>query len=472
MLFNSFEFIVFFATVFCGYYSPPFCTFQVQWLVLVSCVFYAWTNPLLLILLALSVLFNAIASFAVANVDSVTYRFRIVVVGVGVNLAILGFFKYAGLISHSLSLGDQSWLATIPLPIGISFYTFEGISLIVDTFREKKNPDLIEKVRSSGFYDHLQSTALFVTFFPHLIAGPILKANSFFPGITRKDYRNINWSGAISALISGYFFKTVVADNIAAQTNFLSFPYYKVMSLATSLTMLMGYSVQIFSDFAGYSLIAIGLGRLLGYELLQNFNYPYLAPSLSDFWRRWHISLSTWLRDYLYIPLGGNKVSPSRVYLNLILVMALGGMWHGAAWSYALWGLYHGFGLALERLLGLGDFNGKGRWVLNMRRLLVFSFVTLGWTFFKFTDANQAFDFLRLSLVHWKEMPELKRVVPILVYCLPIALYYWHASHMIRTKGDQGSTWIGRKKQWVLGVMLFLVFVNRGQSGEFIYFQF
>jgi alginate O-acetyltransferase complex protein AlgI len=263
----------------------------------------------------------------------------------------------------------------------------------------------------------------------------------------------------------------VIADSLAGIVDQI-FQNYQEHNGVTLIIGAIAFSFQIYGDFSGYSDIALGTAKLFGFELLSNFKFPYFSRDLAEFWRRWHISLSTWLRDYLYIPLGGNKVSPSRVYLNLILVMALGGMWHGAAWSYALWGLYHGFGLALERLLGLGDFNGKGRWVLNMRRLLVFSFVTLGWTFFKFTDANQAFDFLRLSLVHWKEMPELKRVVPILVYCLPIALYYWHASHMIRTKGDQGSTWIGRKKQWVLGVMLFLVFVNRGQSGEFIYFQF
>ena len=472
MLFNSPEFILFFVLVFAGYYSRPLHRFQVEWLVAASCVFYAWTNPALLILLALSVAFNAVASYLIANRDSHLYKLRFVLVGVGVNLLILGFFKYAGLVAKSLSVSDSSWIATIPLPIGISFYTFEGISLVVDTYREKKNPNLVSNVQQSSFIDHLRRTALFVTFFPHLIAGPILKANSFFPGICQKKYSEINWSGAASALITGYFLKTVVADNLSTQTSFLSFPYYKLMSLATSLAMVFGYSIQIFSDFAGYSLIAIGLGRLLGYELPQNFNYPYLATSLSDFWKRWHISLSTWLRDYLYIPLGGNKKGAVRTYINLILVMALGGMWHGAAWSYALWGLYHGAGLAIERLLNVGESAAAIGINRSLRRMFVFGFVTFGWTFFKLTDASQALEFVTLSLRHWKGMPEVKRVVPILVYCLPIAVYYWHASRLIATRGEQSSTWIGRHRQLLLGVMLFLIIVNRGQSGEFIYFQF
>jgi alginate O-acetyltransferase complex protein AlgI len=479
MLFNSVEFLAFFTIVLFGYYSKALERLQVEWLIASSCIFYAWTNPLLLTLLVISVVFNATVSHYVVNPTSKQYRYRLVFLGVGINLLILGFFKYASLIAGSIISASGSnhfgWLASIPLPIGISFYTFEGISLIVDSYRDKRNPMLAANIRANSFRTHLKNSALFVTFFPHLIAGPILKANSFFPGIGAKRWSDIKWNATISALVTGYFLKTVVADNLASQTSYLSYPFYKLMSLSTALTMIFGYSIQIFSDFAGYSLIAIGLARLLGYELPQNFHYPYLASSLSDFWRRWHISLSSWLRDYLYIPLGGNKHGTVRTYLNLTIVMALGGMWHGAAWSYLIWGLYHGVGLAAERLMTSGKLReheqSEGA-MLWLKRVIIFVFVSVGWTFFKLPDFGQAVEFLTLAVKNWKGGPEVKRVVPILLYAMPIVLYYLHASKVQAHGGDQQASLLGRHRPLLLGIMLFFIIVNRGQSSEFIYFQF
>ncbi|MFN9911764.1 MAG: MBOAT family O-acyltransferase, partial [Pirellulaceae bacterium] len=219
------------------------------------------------------------------------------------------------------------------------FYTFHGISLLVDVFRGR-NLETFE--RDKSLYRHLADTLLYLVFFPQLIAGPIIKAKEFYPQVTLKSIRQVDYQGSVRLLILGLFLKTVVADNLSEQTFWIAYPYFLGKSSADLLLLLYGYSAQIFADFAGYSLIAIGLARLLGYQLPDNFHFPYLASSIGEFWRRWHISLSSWLCDYLYIPLGGNQKGAVRTYFNLIIVMFLGGLWHGAAWSFAIWGLWHG----------------------------------------------------------------------------------------------------------------------------------
>ena len=278
-------------------------------------------------------------------------------IGIAANLSILAFFKYAGLLSRTfLSIDPQQgggvghFIAMIPLPVGISFFTFQGMSLVADTFGSRNLPQLQQIVHRKASR-HWLHTMLFVSYFPQLVAGPILKAHEFLPQIRQKFFGTINWERCFRPLILGYFLKMVIADNLKDYTYWIEYPYFLEFHSLHLLGMLFGYSMQIFADFAGYSLIAIGIGRLFGYELMTNFNFPYISRSFSEFWRRWHISLSSWLRDYLYVPLGGNRKGRVRTYLNLFLVMFLGGLWHGAAWSYAVWGTTHGLFLAVERAL-------------------------------------------------------------------------------------------------------------------------
>ena len=207
----------------------------------------------------------------------------------------------------------------------------------------------------------------------------------FFPQIVAKRLRDVEWANATRNIIVGTFLKRVVADNL----NPLTLPltdkrYYVGTPQGDLLAMIIGYSAQIFADFAGYSLIAIGVAQLFGYRLPDNFNQPYLAQSITDFWRRWHMSLSAWLKEYLYIPLGGNRLGPLRTYMNLLIAMGLGGLWHGAAWKFAIWGLWHGALLAFERLLGVGE-TSRGP-VVVLRVLLTFSLVTFGWLFFRLSS--------------------------------------------------------------------------------------
>jgi len=375
MLFNSWEFLGLLVLTVALYYLPVGGSLRRVWqvglLLASSAIFYAWENPKLLLLLGFSCLLNAIAverilyhkcrsSGASQDSDQSKCAKRWLSGTVAANLGLLAFFKYAGFLVNVLPadwIGKSTldWFSGIPLPVGISFYTFQGISLVVDTWRRDISPHSIEMLRRRG-RDRLASVrelSFYISFFPQLVAGPIVKARDFIDQIGAKAFYDIDWITVRRGLIVGYFLKVFVADNLAEQTATLTLGAAKVGSLSTvvSMSMLYAYSFQIFADFAGYSLIAIGLGALFGYKLPPNFNYPYLSTSITEFWRRWHLSLSSWLRDYLYIPLGGNRKGTGRTYFNLFLVMFLGGLWHGAAWKFALWGCLHGVFLAMERLI-------------------------------------------------------------------------------------------------------------------------
>jgi len=309
-----------------------------------------------------------------------------------------------------------------------------------------------------------------------------LKAAQFFPQIGRKSFRDIAWAPAIEMLITGYFLKQVVADNLKDFTFWIAYPYYEALNPLTGLALLIGYSIQIFADFAGYSLIAMGLGRLLGYDLPNNFNFPYISRSLSEFWRRWHISLSTWLRDYLYIPLGGNRLGNVRTYVNLMVVMALGGLWHGAAWSYAVWGVYHGAGLALERWvlrrplfekMSAAPLAGWARLSIDgLLTLYVFSFVTLGWLLFKLPTGSQAADFLRTLASNRQIAVDSSNCAAVLLFSLPVVVYHLVHYPLPQFEALRQRWWWPGVRQLSMGLALVLIILNSGSATDFIYFQF
>jgi alginate O-acetyltransferase complex protein AlgI len=265
-------------------------------------------------------------------------------------------------------------------------------------------------------------------------------------------------------------------------TFWITYPYYQGLGTSTNLVLLFGYSMQIFADFAGYSLIAIGIAAAFGYRLPDNFNFPYVSRSIAEFWRRWHISLSTWLKLYLYIPLGGNRQGAIRTYCNLIIVMVLGGLWHGAAWSYGVWGLFHGLGLAVERLLNLPKriATWQAQWspllqagLATGQVILVFTFVSFGWLLFKLPRFEQAVDFVLTLGRNWAIAPNLAYIVPVLLFSLPVVLYHLpHLSplHRVLTLQRQPRNWV--QQELAYGVMLVLIAINSGSANEFIYFQF
>ncbi|TLD97207.1 MBOAT family protein [Helicobacter jaachi] len=470
MLFNSFAFIALVCVTLCLYYLPLLRSMQVYILIIASFVFYAYGQASLLILLLISASLNAIVSYLVYFSPSLTKRWFYALCGVSINLAILIGFKYSPLfaqvINYYASLdGIGAFLVAIPLPIGISFYTFQGISLVVDLYRYGSHANH-QNLITRSFLRHYCNTIFFISFFPQLVAGPILKAHQFYPQICPKYAQNIAWLSAFKIIIIGYFLKMVIADNLKDQTFWIAYPYFEAFNALTLCVLLFGYSMQIFADFAGYSLIAIGVAKLFGYELPKNFHFPYLADSFADFWRRWHISLSTWLKEYLYIPLGGNRKGAFRTYLNLIIVMALGGLWHGAALSYIVWGLYHGILLAIERFLKQFITLKAHLGIHILKICFVFVCVSLGWLFFKLNNFSDALSFLNKIFIHTEGGTNKRVILSICFYALPVGLYY--ANHLLSLRYHKNLLDINL----TYGVLLFLIATNSGGSDAFIYFQF
>ena len=381
MLFNSIEFWVFFSVVTLATYGVP-----ARWsravLVIASFAFYGMWNPMLMLLLGGCVVLNYITGIAIERSEGGRARL-LVTLAVAANLGVLGLFKYYGFVvgalTNLLQLPENAFSLRIVLPVAISFYTFEAISYNVDVYRR----DL--KARNN-----LVDFALFISFFPHLVAGPIIRPGHFFPQLQGRPIpsgKEISWG--LVQIVKGLIKKAVFADNFAVIAN----AYFKGEvghgGMVAAWVATLAFSVQIYFDFSGYTDIARGCTRLLGYEFPPNFERPYLAPNITEFWRRWHISLSTWLRDYLYIPLGGNRRGLARTYVNLLLTMGLGGLWHGASWNFIVWGLYHGVLLALHR--AWHQWRGRpprsrGPMGEAFSVALTFILVTIGWVTFRAPD--------------------------------------------------------------------------------------
>ena len=467
MLFNSFEFVILVAVTLLLYYLPIARTWQVVILIVSSFVFYGSHEPWLLLLLIASVTINAVTSWMVVRGDPGNKRIW-AVAGVVANLLILGSFKYAGFFANTLSLegGLADFLYKIPLPIGISFFTFQGISLLMDTFAEESDSDeRTESIVQQKLKDHFLFTVFYISFFPQLVAGPIVKANEFLPQIKPKWLKEIDWNYCFRKLVVGYFLKMVIADNLKDSTFWITYPYFLSRSTVDLAAMLFGFSMQIFADFAGYSLIALGIAGLFGYRLPDNFMFPYISKSFSEFWRRWHISLSSWLRDYLYFPLGGNRKGPKRTYFNLFIVMFLGGLWHGAAWSYAIWGMVHGGALAAERFCKKFVSLPSTRLFDALKMLFVFSFVTFAWLLFKLPEIPHVQGFLQTMVNNAFEKPVIPSLYYIALFSFPVMLY--HAYYLWKSE-----SWKRRLEPVLFGGMLFCLLFNSGSPGEFIYFQF
>ena len=351
MLFPTFTFAVFFAvvmTVGWALHSKP-----VAWklfMIAASYTFYAWWNPRFVLLIAVSTIVNTVCGRVIqqgAKQDSAIRRTALVV-AIVFNLAILGVFKYYDFFISSvedgleqLGLAPNLPLLQVVLPVGISFFTFQALSYVIDVYRGKvAATDLLQ-------------FAVYLAFFPQLVAGPIVRASEFLPQLERRlNPREIDFTRAAVLIASGLFKKVVIASYMADALVDDVFAFPERFSGAEILLGVYGYAIQIYADFSGYTDIAIGVALLLGFRFPENFNQPYRAASIADFWRRWHMTLSRWLRDYLYIPLGGNRGGKAKRDRNLFLTMLLGGLWHGAAWPFVIWGAYQGGGLMAERRLG------------------------------------------------------------------------------------------------------------------------
>jgi alginate O-acetyltransferase complex protein AlgI len=467
MLFNSFPFLILVCITFFLYYIPFLSKFQTFILIASSLIFYAFNQPVLVLLLLLSVSINIISSYLVVYGKPI-YRKKAAIAGVVLNLAILIFFKYSSLfyqafVNYPTSFSD--FLLTIPLPIGISFFTFQGISLIVDVYTEKyiDGKDIVPQ----SFIKHSARILLFKGFFPQLISGPIVKAHDFIPQIGKKTLTQIDWQVVFKKIVVGYFLKMVVADNLGSFTFWMTYPYFIGSSSFKLIVLLIGFSCQIFADFAGYSLIAIGLAGLFGYKFKDNFNFPYISTSFKEFWKRWNISLSSFLMEYLYFPLGGNRKGKIRTYINLMIVMILGGLWHGAAWSYAIWGCMHGLALVVERIFSRKPMAKKHRVVKYFKRFLVFSYVTLAWLLFKLPNFKYVIIYLK-SIISNNTITIDPSIVYIILYSSPVFLYHLFYAN----KHNSLFTYLMKYNYLLYAIMVVLIILNSGPVSPFIYFQF
>ena len=350
-------------------------------LLLASLVFYAWGEPVYIVLMLLSILFNFAAGRVIDNAlaDGRTglARFQFVI-DVIYNLAVLGFFKYADFVVDNVNglFGAHIPALSLPLPIGISFYTFQILSYIIDLYTGKIR---VQK--------DLVSFALYISLFPQLIAGPIVKYKEIEEQLVGRKESLVKYSRGMARFVVGLAKKLLLANTLGAVYSGIQGMDVGSLSALTAWTGIACYTLQIYFDFSGYSDMAIGLGQMFGFQFGENFRYPYIATSITDFWRRWHISLSSWFRDYVYIPLGGNRRKTPRVIFNLAVVWLLTGLWHGAAWNFVLWGVFYGVLLIVEKYV-LGDL--LTRIPTPVRWLLTLVLVMFGWVLFSAPDLTGA----------------------------------------------------------------------------------
>ncbi|MEZ6119738.1 MAG: MBOAT family O-acyltransferase [Pirellulaceae bacterium] len=468
MYFNSVKFVFFFVAVYSGYLL---LSFRLQNLLLLaaSYFFYASWNWKFLSLIIISTCVDYAAGLGIERMTSQIAKRRILMVSLIANLGLLAVFKYYDFFIDSLLglTGSMGIELSVPalrviLPVGISFYTFQTLSYTIDIYRG-------ELKATKNFLDF----ALFVAYFPQLVAGPIERASVLLPQLaTPRTIKQRHVEVGSWLILSGYFFKCVLSDNLAPFAK----QVFETPDKSHGAEVLVGIyaaAFQIYGDFAGYSRIARGISMLMGIDLMQNFNRPYFAENPSDFWRRWHISLSTWLRDYLYIPLGGNRGSRWATYRNLLLTMLLGGLWHGAAWHFVAWGAFHGIALAVHRFLFID--HGRhpkphNRQMQIWKIVLFFHFTCIGWLIF-FVPKLGNLPILWNQLVYSWEWNGLDGFLTIVVFGLPVLLVEWWAERSNATYAV--LAWRPSLRLGMYAITLAaLILCGSLESEEFIYFQF
>jgi alginate O-acetyltransferase complex protein AlgI len=470
MHFVSNQFLVFFLVTYFVYWLTPWQRGRLAWLLAASCVFYMSWNPLLILLILFTASVDYAAALLMERTERPGRRRALLVASISINLSLLVFFKYANFLVGNLhgafniiGLDFDRPIFQLALPLGISFYTFETISYIVDVYRKK-----IRAVRNPLDY------ALFIMFFPHLVAGPIVRPGDFLPQVRRP--KRFSWARlelGVRIFLLGFCKKAVLADQLGA----IAEPIFADPGAYASSALWIGviaYALQIYGDFSGYSDMAIGLAHMFGFKLKANFNMPYLAASITEFWHRWHISLSTWLRDYLYIPLGGSKHGTFATCRNLMITMLLGGFWHGASWTFVIWGAYHGALLVVHRLLRGGEPTGCHRWAYIAYPLKVvgtFVLVCVGWVFFRATTLEAA-----LTILHgmfWPAAGTLLAGATVGIFAAGVtAAVLGHAAGSLDVERWQ-RRWPAPVVGSLTGLFVVVTLLLVPENGRnFIYFQF
>ena len=425
-----------------------------------SLLFYAWGEPAFLLVMLFSILVNYLLSFQIAKGKK-----SIFVLSIGFNLSLLFVFKYADFLIESANfvlekIGIRLPAANIPLPIGISFFTFQIMSYMIDLY--KKEVPLQRSV---------SKLALYISLFPQLIAGPIVRYQDVEAEISSRSRNLFDLEAGALRFIVGLSKKLLLANSMGGLADQVFSANPSELSLPVAWLGLVAYALQIYLDFSGYSDMAIGIGRILGFKFLENFNYPYFSKSITEFWRRWHISLSSWFRDYLYIPLGGSRGTQSQTFRNLFIVFFLCGLWHGARWTFVVWGLWHGLYLVIERKWGAP----RNVLLAHIYTWVIFLF---GWVWFRAESLPQAFQFfsalLNVNKLHSDYLPVGQILNPQLIFKLGVS--FIACLPLIPWLGQRWSESFIRSA-FVYGVAILILVLSLGSVATttfdpFIYFRF
>jgi len=472
MLFHTLTFWTFFAIV-GALYSMLKLRGQNVLLLVAGYVFYGWWDWRFLILIALSTTVDYEVGRRIGHSDEPIRRRRWLIVSLVFNLSLLGVFKYLGFavtqigsLAYYFGYDGPWWVPHIILPAGISFYTFQSLAYTIDVYKRTTQP-------APTLFEY----AVYVSFFPQLLAGPIERPGHLLGQVIHPRSRiddKIFLEG-LYFIIRGLFLKIVIADNLGLIANSIFVLPANELSGWEVLAGTYAFAFQIYGDFCGYSTIAQGIARWLGFDLMDNFKQPYFATSPRDFWRRWHISLSSWLRDYLFIPLGGNRSGTACTCRNLMITMLLGGLWHGASWTFVAWGAFHGIWLVIHRL----STNEQARtrvtlqfWLVVFKMLITFHLICLSWLLFRAQSINQAWTMLTRLFVDWHWSPlAANSLSMIAVFTLPLVLYEAWVEYKGNILALTNAPWPARACV-CLAMILGIIYFASDQPSEFIYFQF
>lgn len=467
MLFSSMVFLwIFLPIVFCGYHLLK-DQYKNIWLLVASLIFYSWGEPAYIFLMLFSIIVNYLLGIWM---DRYAKKKIVLIVAIIFNLMILGYFKYFSSMMGALNglIGKELiQVKTIILPLGISFYTFQIMSYIIDLYRGEI------KVQKNIF-----RLALYITFFPQLVAGPIVKYHDVENQIAHRECTPEKIGYGIKRFIYGLGKKVIISNSIASVVDTI---FTNSVDTISTLWVWIGvflYTLQIYYDFSGYSDMAIGLGKMFGFDFMENFNYPYISKSIQEFWRRWHISLSTWFKEYVYIPLGGNRKGKVRTYFNLWIVFALTGIWHGATLNFLIWGLWHGLFMFIERL-GVKKLLDKNP--LKIINYIYTMFVVIvGWAMFRCDSWKQAYDTLDAMFkggrvtneMLWYNIASTRSLVIIVIAIIlagPLQKIFPKLESQF--KGEQNFCLLEGILQFII-LLIAIMFLVSGQYNPFIYFKF
>lgn len=476
MLFNSFEFILFLPIVFAFYWIlNKHLKLQNAFVVIASYVFYGWWDWRFLILIAITTLFSYLSGIGLERYSDDRRKQKWISAGnIILNLCILGFFKYFNFFGDSFASLLQifglkvSWTTLhVILPVGISFYTFQALSYTIDVYRKKLEPthDIV------AFF-------AFISFFPQLVAGPIERATNLLPQfLNRREFEYEQGADGMRQILWGFFKKLVIADNCAYMVNNVWSNFENTNSITLILAAVL-FTVQIYCDFSGYSDIAIGTAKLFGIRLMRNFNNPYFSRDIAEFWRRWHISLTTWFRDYIYIPLGGSRTTKAKVIRNTFIIFLISGFWHGANWTFVAWGAYHALLFVPLLLMGKNrryrDIAAEDRIFPNIKEIFqigcTFILAVVGWILFRAESIGDAWHFVSCMCTNWGKGGGSNTDPMILVMVVLMFVVEWFTRK--RSHGLEISNinpWLRRLSYFAI---LFAILMYCGQEQQFIYFQF